>query len=65
MKLFDLTDQYFTILMIITGAVVGFWDYNTFKRHQMMDTARRAKIIGRGSIIVSVLLFLISKFVEK
>lgn len=65
MKLFDLTDQYFTILMIITGAVVGFWDYNTFKRHQMMDTARRAKIIGRGSIIVAVLLFIISKFVEK
>lgn len=65
MKLFDLTDQYFTILMIITGAVVGFWDYNTFERHQMMDTARRAKIIGRGSIIVAVLLFIISKFVEK
>lgn len=65
MKIFGLTDLYFTILMIITGAVVGFWDYKTFKRHEMVDTARKAKIIGRGSIIVSVLLFIISKFVEK
>jgi hypothetical protein len=65
MKLFGLTDQYFVILMIITGTIVGFWDYKAFKMKHMMDTARKAKIIGRGAIILSVLLFIMSKFIEK
>lgn len=65
MKLFGLTDKYFVILMIITGAIVGFWDYKAFKMSHMMDTARKAKVIGRGAIILAVLLFIMSKFVQK
>lgn len=59
MNIINLFTKYFLILMVIQGIVVGFVDVYGFKRDNMKDTAKKARILGIGSIILGfVLLFL-------
>lgn len=43
--------------MIVQGAVVGFFDAEGFKRNDMKDTAKKARIIGIGSIVLGIGLY--------
>jgi hypothetical protein len=45
--------------MIIQGLVVGFMDVKAFNRVNMKDTAKKARIIGLGSIGVGIILYAI------
>lgn len=49
--------KYFLLLMIFQGILVGFIDASNFKRNKMKDTARKARIIGIGSIVLGIILF--------
>lgn len=49
--------KYFLILMVMIGIIVGFIDAATFKREGMKDTARKARIIGLGSIALGFVLY--------
>lgn len=50
MLIIGLFTKYFLILMVVQGVIVGFIDASAFKRNNMKDTARKARIIGIGSI---------------
>lgn len=59
MQIIGLFSKYFLILMIVQGLVVGFIDASYFKRSKMMGTARKARILGIGSIVLGLILFFI------
>ncbi|MBC2579891.1 CLC_0170 family protein [Clostridium sp. DJ247] len=63
MRLIRLFDKYFLILMVIQGFVVGFIDSRRFKNFKINHMARKAKIIGRASIVVALTLYLITKYI--
>lgn len=62
MLIIGLFTKYFLILMIIQGLVVGFMDVKAFNRFNMKDTAKKARIIGLGSIGVGIILYAIRAF---
>lgn len=43
--------------MVVQGIIVGFIDVSYFKKSNMGDTAKKARILGIGSIILGVGLF--------
>jgi hypothetical protein len=43
--------------MVVQGIIVGFIDASGFKRNNMKDTARKARIIGIGSIVLGIGLY--------
>lgn len=57
MLIIGLFTKYFLILMVVQGAVVAFVDASYFKRSKMRDTAKKARVLGIGSILVGVGLF--------
>lgn len=59
MIVIGLFTKYFLILMVIQGVLVGFFDAAAFKREDMKDSARKARIIGIGSIALGFALYAI------
>lgn len=57
MLVIGLFSKYFLILMVIQGIIVGFIDAAGFKRSGMMDTAKKARALGIGSIVLGVVLY--------
>jgi hypothetical protein len=59
MKVLDLFGTYFIIMMIIQGSIVGFYDSIKFKKLNFESDSKLAKVIGTGTIILSLILFFI------
>jgi hypothetical protein len=59
MLIIGLFSKYFLILMVVQGLVVGFIDVSDFKKNKMMDTAKKARILGLGSIGLGLILYFI------
>lgn len=59
MLLIGLFTKYFLLLMIIQGILVGIIDAARFKKSNMPDTAKKARILGIGSIALGLLLYTI------
>jgi positive regulator of sigma E activity len=57
MIIIGLFTKYFLILMVVQGIIVGFIDVSGFKRNKMKDTARKARILGIGSIVLGIGLY--------
>jgi nitrate/nitrite transporter NarK len=57
MLIIGLFTKYFLILMLVQGLIVGFIDAATFKRNNMKHTAKMARVIGIGSIVLGLGLF--------
>ncbi len=62
MRILGLFNKYFLALMIIQGLVLAFIDSKSFRRAGMKGTANRAKLLGLGSILVSVVLSIIAMY---
>lgn len=61
MLLIGLFSKYFLILMVLQGIVVGFIDAGAFKRNKMRDTAIKARILGIGSIVLGIALYILRR----
>jgi multisubunit Na+/H+ antiporter MnhG subunit len=57
MLIIGLFTKYFLMLMVVQGIVVGFIDASGFKRNNMKDAARKARILGIGSIVLGIGLY--------
>jgi hypothetical protein len=55
--------KYFLILMVLQGIVVGFIDAGSFKRSGMKDTAKKARILGIGSIALGFCLYILRRLI--
>lgn len=62
MRILDLFDKYFLILMIIQGFMVSVVDANSFQEKGMKKVAKKAKYLGIITICLSVILFTIRRF---
>jgi hypothetical protein len=49
------------ILLVLQGIVVGFIDAGSFKRSGMKDTYVKARILGIGSIILGIGLYILRR----
>jgi len=58
MRIIDLFDKYFLLLMIIQGFMVSVVDATSFKEKGMKKLAKKAKYLGVITICLSVILFL-------
>lgn len=63
MKILDLFNIYFLILMIIPAVIVGFYDYQKFYNEGKKATAKKAKIIGISLIAISIAVVALQKFI--
>lgn len=63
MKILDLFGKYFLFLILIQGFILGFFDVKSFEKENLNQLAKKAKIIGRGSIIIAVILFVLRKVI--
>lgn len=61
MKILDLFGKYFLFLILIQGFILGFFDVKSFEKENLNEVAKKAKVIGRGSIIIAVILFILRK----
>lgn len=61
MKILDLFDKYFLIMMIFQSFVVGVYDSANYKRHQKVNMCNKAKIISITIAILSLILYVASK----
>lgn len=59
MQIIGLFSKYFLILMVVQGIVVAFIDASDFKRNRMEDTAKKARLLGFGSIILGFFLYIL------
>jgi len=59
MKVFDLFDMYFLVMMLIQGSVVLIVDARDFKRSGMGVISKKARILGGLAIIISIILFML------
>ncbi|MCM8709706.1 hypothetical protein M2651_01555 [Clostridium sp. SYSU_GA19001] len=57
MLIIGLFTKYFLLLMLIQGFIVGFVDAAGFKRNGMMDTYKKARFLGIGSIVLGFILY--------
>lgn len=62
MRILGLYDKYFLTLMIIQGFILIIDSKNFFKWN-MRDTARKAKSIGIGIIIIGIMLYLVTMYI--
>jgi hypothetical protein len=63
MRILELFDKYFLILMIIQGFMVSVVDAATFKKKGMKVAAKKAKYLGAITIGLSVVLFIVRNFI--
>ncbi|MDP4176817.1 MAG: hypothetical protein Q8900_00570 [Bacillota bacterium] len=54
---------YFLFLMLLSGFVVGFVDYNHYNKNNLIHIAKKARIIGISSLVIGVVLYLLSQFI--
>lgn len=59
MKVLDLCDQYFLILMVILGLIVTIVDSYTFKKNGKVNIGKKAKVLGVCAVSISVVLFIL------
>lgn len=59
MKVINLFNGYFLGLMVLEGIVVGAFDSKEFKNAGKRKLGRKAKTIGRGVILIGVLLYIV------
>jgi len=62
MRILELFDKYFLILMIIQGFMVTVVDATSFKEKGMNEAAKKAKYLGAIAIGISVILFTMRYF---
>ena len=43
--------------MIVQGIIIGFIDASGFKRNNMKNTSRKARVLGIGSIVLGIGLY--------
>lgn len=63
MKILDLFGKYFLFLILIQGFILGFFDVKSFEKENLNQIAKKAKVIGRGSMIIAVILFILRKVI--
>jgi hypothetical protein len=63
MKILDLFGKYFLFLILIQGFILGFFDVKSFEKENLNQVAKKAKVVGRGAIIIAVILFVLRKFI--
>ena len=63
MKILDLFDKYFLIMMIIQGCIVAFFDSKNYINAKAIEASKKAKIVGIGVLVLSLGLFIASKFI--
>lgn len=61
MKILDLFGKYFLFLILIQGFILGFFDVKSFEKENLNQVAKKAKVVGRGAIIIAVILFILRK----
>ncbi|MBV7272370.1 hypothetical protein JMF89_01635 [Clostridiaceae bacterium UIB06] len=61
MRILELFDKYFLILMIIQGLILII-DSKGFSSWNMKDTSRKSKSMGIGIIIIAVVLYLVTMY---
>lgn len=61
MKILDLFGKYFLFLILIQGFILGFFDVKSFEKENLNQVAKKAKVVGRGAIIIVVILFILRK----
>lgn len=61
MKILDLFGKYFLFLILIQGFILGFFDVKSFEKENLNQIAKKAKVVGRGAIIIAVILFILRK----
>ncbi|MBU3111564.1 CLC_0170 family protein [Clostridium lacusfryxellense] len=59
MKVLDLFDMYFLVMMLIQGTVVLTVDARDFKKSGMGVISKKARVIGGLAIIISMILFML------
>ena len=57
MIIVGLFTKYFLILMVVQGIIVGLIDTSAFKRNNMKNTSRKARVLGIGSIVLGIGLY--------
>ena len=56
-----LFDKYFLLIMVVQGLIVAFYDHKSFKKAQLYNTAKKARIIGLAFVIVWLILYVIAE----
>jgi hypothetical protein len=59
MKILDLFDVYFLMMMVIQGTVVLTVDVRSFKKSHMDSTSKKAAFLGWLAITTSIILFIL------
>ncbi|MBU3189037.1 hypothetical protein K9O30_09020 [Clostridium bowmanii] len=59
MKILDLFDVYFLLMMVIQGSVVLIIDTKNFKKSGDDSTSKKARILGSLAIIIAIILFML------
>jgi hypothetical protein len=62
MRILELFDKYFMLLMIIQGLIVMVIDCNYYLKNGMDRTSKKAKHLGMFIIGLSIILFAAGKF---
>ena len=62
MRILELFDKYFLLLMIIQGFMVTVVDAASFKKKGMKMAAKKARYLGNITIGLAVILFLVRNF---
>jgi hypothetical protein len=63
MRILGLVSKYFLILMVIQGFILAFIDSRSFRRANQKTAANNARLIGRVSIITSIVLYVLAIYV--
>ncbi|MFD3158285.1 CLC_0170 family protein [Haloimpatiens sp. FM7330] len=58
-NILDLFDKYFLILMIVQGLVTRIYDYNNFKKNNVISGAKKARVFGDTIIILAICLYIL------
>jgi len=59
-QIIKLCSKYFLILMLVQGIIAAFIDTYSFKRSHLNYIARKARILGIGSIIIGIVLYFLN-----
>lgn len=64
MRVLELFDKYFLILMIIQGGILSFIDSRGFKESNLGKLSRKSKLIGIVAILISIVFYLSTNFIR-
>lgn len=59
MRVLELFDIYFLIMMVVQGAVVLTVDARNFKKAGMGTISKKARILGWLAIVIAIILFIL------